>query len=367
MIINAERKDRRELLKFTGGVFRMNPEKHIPKVYAFDDCTDIHGICRDNGKIVGGICVSPGKIAVGGESLVTAGIGSVAVAKNRRNRGIMTELMNYAEEKSISYGAEIGFLTGYRGRYERFGYIPSGMRCSFDISEYFLKGGKNGPSYGFSSALLKSELDNIAELYGALPFGFERRRDRLESVLRTWQSEPYAVSDESGGFCGYLIYKPDEKAITELLTKNTESAAEILRRFAEKRKLKSFSVRACPSQRELIGELMKIAERYRIESAASFKIFNFESFIRKAVNMRLLLAPIQTGSLVLRIENENIKITVGDGGATVSKSSDPPELTLTRSQATVLLTRPEGAMTDNALFNSWAPLCPLGIFSVDLV
>ena len=114
-------------------------------------------------------------------------------------------------------------------------------------------------------------------------------------------------------------------------------------------------------------KLLEFGEHYRAEVPVSLKIFSHRNFIEKMLSLKARLGAVQSGSLVLRIGEETLKITVDGKNVTVFETQEKPELSFTQTEAAVALTRPECAVTENALFNAWTPLCPFSIFSVDTV
>ncbi len=367
MIETAERKDFEELLKFENKTFKIKFENKVPKVYAFCESTDIHGVFRDKGKIVGGICILPGAFLLGDEKLVTAGIGSVGVAKTHRDRGIMKELMQYAEKKSIEYGADIGYLSGYRFRYERFGYVPAGMKYVFEVTDHFIARCKTNESFTFSLVQKKEDFEKVEAFHKTLSARHERESEKFPQILSTWHSKAFLVEDKSKNAVGYLVYKPSENAVSELVLSNNSNAQDILVSFARAQELKNLFAWVYDFQRELLKTMLSFGEHYRIEGSGSLKIFNFKNFIEKMLRFRVSLSPIQSGSVVLKIGDEVLKITVDGKNVAVLATDENPDLTFSKGEATVFLTRPEGGFTENATFNSWAPLCPFGIFDVDMV
>ncbi len=367
MIETAVREDFKELLNFENRVFKIRFENKVEKVYRYAENSGLHGVFREDGRIAGGICILPGKLIMGDEKLVTAGIGSVAVSKNLRGRGIMNELMNYAEKKSLEYGADVGFLSGYRFRYQRFGYVPAGIKCVFEVTDHLIAHTEVGEKLCFLPVKSEKEAEEAFELYSSQKVRFERERERFASILRTWHSEAYLVEDRDGNACGYLIYKGDENAVSELVLEDSKMARNVLVSFAREKRLKNLFVWCCDFQRSLLKELLLFGEHYRTEASVSLKIFNFKSFIEKMLALKARLGAVQSGSLVLRIGEETLKITVEGSVVTVLETQEPPSLSFSQTEAVVALTRPESAATDNALFNAWTPLCPFSIFSVDTV
>lgn len=367
MIETAEKKDFEELLKFENKAFKIKFENKVPKVYDFCENAALHGVFRSNEKIVGGICILPGAFLLGEERLVTAGIGSVGVAKSQRGRGIMKELMQYAEKKSLEYGADVGYLSGYRFRYERFGYVPAGMKYVFEVTDHYIARCKVNVSFAFSLVQSKEDFEKVEAFHKTLPARHERDSKKLLQILSTWHSKAFLVKDENKNAVGYLIYKPSENAVSELVLSNDSEARDVLVSFARAQKLKKLFVWAYDFQRGLLKTLLSFGEHYRIEGSGSLKIFNFKSFIEKMLRFRVSLSPLQSGSVVLKIGDEVLKIIVDGKFAFVIETDEKPELSFSKAEATVFLTRPEGGFTENALFNAWAPLCPFGIFDVDMV
>lgn len=367
MVEAAERKDFEELLKFENKTFKIKFEEKVPRVYAFRESTDFHGVFRDNGKIVGGICVLPGEFCFGNERLVTAGIGSVAVAKSHRDRGIMKELMEFAVKRSEALGAEVGYLSGYRFRYERFGYVPSGIKYVFEVTDHLVSRCRVGEDFSFSLIKSGKDLETAEKFYLSLPARHTRETEKFGEILSMWHSKAYLVKDKSVNAVGYLVYKKDENSVSELILSENKKSRDVLVSFARARRLKNIFVWACDFQRELLSELLKFGEHYRVECACSLKIFNFKSFIEKMLRLRVSLSPLVSGSLVLKIGEETLKITVDGKNVSVAETEETAELCFSKTDATIALTRPECATTENALFNAWTPLCPFGIFSVDEV
>ncbi len=368
MIVAAEKKDFGELLDFENRVFKIDFSKKVGKIYSYPETAALHGIFREKGKIAGAVLVAPGKLVLPSGNLITAGIGSVAVAKSQRGKGIMNELMLYALKKSNELGADIGVLSGYRGRYERYGYVPCAIRYNAEISDHFLLRHKAEKSFEFQKPEGKSALKEIETLHSSLPAFHERESEKLFSILSTWNSEPLLVLDESGKTAGYLIFKGDEKAVSELVLKNSDDVSDVLFAFGKAKKLKSgFHLWISPFQPELLRKVLLFAEHYSIETAASIKFFNYKNVVEKLFSFRQNLSPLPDGSLVLKLGEETLEVTLKNGSVSVSETAKEPELSFSEREATLLLTRPEAAQSSNALFNAWSPLCPFGIFSADKV
>lgn len=367
IIETAKTADFKDLLKFENRVFKIKFENKVPKVYRFPESAALHGVYREGERIAGGVCILPGALIIGNEKLVTAGIGSVAVAKKLRGRGIMNELMLYAEKKSLEYCADIGFLSGYRFRYQRFGYVPAGLKYVFEVSDNLIARTKESEKLCFSPVVSAEDAEAAFALYSAQEVRFDRERERFSAVLGTWRSEAFLIKDERKNVCGYLIYKGDENAVSELILENNAKARDALVLFAREKGLKKLLVWCCDFQRDLLKELFEFGEHYRAEAPVSLKIFSYKNFIEKMLSLKARLGAVQSGSLVLQAGGETLKITVDGKNVTVRETQERPELSFTQAEAAVALTRPECAVTESALFNAWTPLCPFSIFSVDTV
>lgn len=367
-VVTARKDDFNELLSFENRVFKIDFSKKVSKVYAYPETAALHGIYKEKDKIVGAVLLYPGKLVFPNGSLITSGIGSVAVSKSQRGKGIMNELLLFSNQKSSENGADVGILSGYRGRYERYGYIPCGIRYSAEISDHFLLRHKSAHTFAFKKPSNESEFKRIDDFHKALPAFHERESAKLPSILSTWNSEPFLILDESGKTVGYLIFKGDETAVSELILKDNTAAADVLFAFGKQKRLKKgFSLWISPVQPQLLRHVLSFAEHYSVETAASIKIFNYKNFIEKLFSLKQSFVPLPEGELVLKLGEETLEITLKDGIVTVSETKKEPALTFFEKDAALALTRPEYAQSGNALFNAWSPLCPFGIFSVDKV
>lgn len=368
MIFEAERNDFEELLDFENRVFKIDFSKKVPKVYRYPETAAMHGIYKDKGRIVGAVLVYPGKLVLPQGSLTVSGIGSVAVAKSQRGKGIMNELLLYSNKKGLENGADLAILSGYRGRYERYGYVPCGLLYSAEISDHFLRRYNAKKSFSFKKPEKESELLELEALQKTLPAYYERESERLFSILSTWNSEPFLILDDGGKTAGYLIYKGDETAVSELVLKDCADAKDVLSAFGQKKRLKKgFKLWLDPFEPKILKEVLAFAEHYKIETAASIKFLNFKNVIEKLFSFKQSLTPLPEGSIVLKLGEETLEITLKNGGVSVSETKRKPELSFSQQEAALALTRPEAAQSSNALFNAWSPLCPLGISSVDKV
>lgn len=367
-IVEAREKDFEELLSFENRVFKIDFSKKVPKVYRYPETAFLHGIYKEKGKIVGAVLMYPGRLVLPEGSLTVSGIGSVAVSKSQRGKGIMNELLLYSNQKSLEGGADLGILSGYRGRYERYGYVPCGVLYSAEITDHFLKRHRIKKSFSFKKPEKESELFEFEKLQKSLPAYYERESEKLFSVLSTWNSEPFLILDEGRSVAGYLIYKGDERAVSELVLKDCLDARDVLFSFGKEKKLKKgFSLWLDPYSPQLLNEVLSFAEHYKIETAASFKIFNFKNVIHQLFSFKQKTVPLPEGSLVLKLGEETLEITLKNGSVSVNETEKEPMLSFSQQEAVLALTRPETAQSSNALFNAWSPLCPLGISSVDKV
>lgn len=367
MIEKAALSDYHELLSFENRVFHVPFLRKVPKLYRDPAvCTGSHRIVKENGKIVAAIAAWPGTLQTPAGTLHAVGIGSVAVDPSCRGKGYMRDMMRCCDEIAKAQNADVGYLSGYRQRYGRYGYVPGGVRHTFEVSDYFIARHKPAKHYAFLPFRKDpGALPDLLSLHGAQDYRWTR--DDFFLIASTWYCHGWTVRDEAGAVAGYLISERWRREIGELVLGEGISAADVLVDFARARKLNGLRVTLTAGQIGLQRELLQFAEHPTTEAPAMFKIFNFSHTIETLGAWKAQHCALPDGSLVLDIDGEKLRVTVKDNCCTAAPTADKADLTLTKEAATMALTSPFAAPTANALFNAWAPLCPLSIPHVDSV
>ena len=367
MIEKAALSDYHELLSFENRVFHVPFLRKVPKLYRDPAvCTGSHRLVKENGKIVAAIAAWPGELQTPGGSLSAVGIGSVAVDPGCRGKGYMRDLMGCCEEIAKAQNADVGYLSGYRQRYGYYGYVPGGVKESFEVRDYFLDRHKPAKHYTFLPFLKDpAALPDLQALHSAQDYRWTR--DDFFLIATTWYCRGWTVRDEAGAVAGYLITERFRRQIGELVLAQGAAAADVLVCFARARKLNGLRVTLAAGQTALREELLSFGEQPTIESPAMFKIFNFAHTIETLGTWKAQHCAMAAGTLVLDIGGETLRVSVKDGRCTAVPTADKADLTLTKEAATMALTSPFAAPTANALFNAWAPLCPLSLPHVDSV
>ena len=367
MIEKAALSDYRELLAFEDRVFRVPFLRKVPKLYRDPNvCTESHRVIKENGKIVAAIAAWPGTLQTPDGSLSAIGIGSVAVDPSCRGKGYMRDMMRCCNEIAETQAADVGYLSGYRQRYGHYGYVPGGVKHTFEVSDYFVARHQPEKVYTFLPFRKDPDaLQALQALHGAQDYRWAR--DDFFLIASTWYCHGWTVRDNSGTVAGYLISERWRREVGELVLGEGVCAADVLVCFARARRLKNLRVTLTAGQLGLQRELLQFAEHPTLEAPAMFKIFNFAHTIETLGTWKAQHCAIPEGSLVLDIGGEKLRVTVQNNRCTAAPTADEPDLTFTKKTATMALTSPFGAPTANALFNAWAPLCPLSIPHVDSV
>ena len=367
MIEKAALSDYRELLAFENRVFRVPFLRKVPKLYRDPQtCINCHRVVRENGKIVAAIAAWPGTLQTPDGSLSAIGIGSVAVDPGCRGKGYMRDMMDCCDEIAAEQAADVGYLSGYRQRYGHYGYVPGGVKHTFEVSDYFVARHKPAAHYTFLPFRKDpGALPDLLSLHGAQDYRWAR--DDFFLIASSWYCHGWTVRDEAGAVAGYLINERWRREIGELVLGEGVSAADVLVAFARERHLRNLHITLTAGQIGLQKELLQFAEHPTMEAPAMFKIFNFVHTIETLGTWKVQHCALPDGSLVLDIDGETLRVTVKNGRCTAAPTADNADLTFTKETATMALTSPFCAPTANALFNAWAPLCPLSIPHVDSV
>jgi putative acetyltransferase len=95
-------------------------------------------VAVQEGKVVGHILYSPVTAGSGGESLVGAGLGPMAVLPGCQRQGIGGKLIEAGNQKMGEAGYPFIVVLGHTGYYPRFGFRPArsyGVRCEWEVPE----------------------------------------------------------------------------------------------------------------------------------------------------------------------------------------------------------------------------------------
>lgn len=369
MVERAALSDYRELLSFEERVFHVRFRGKVPKLYCDPAvCVDAHRVVKENGRIVAAIAAWPGALVTPAGSLHAVGIGSVAVDGKCRGKGYMREMMLCCDEIARAQNAAVGYLSGYRQRYGYYGYAPGGVHNTYEIRDYYIDRARPQKNYTF--APLRQDagaLSAVFALFAAQDIRWQRTEADFALTASTWRCRAYTVRDDAGAVCGYLITERFFGEIGELVLADAADAADVLPQFARYKKWRRLRVTLQPGQIALQKQLAAFAEHPSVSPPALFKIYDYRTVLEVLGSWKAQTTPLPEGSLVLDLGGTRLRVTVGGGVCTAEPTKDRADLAFDEKEAVTALTTPFAPPTESALFNAWAPLCPLFLPHCDSV
>ena len=360
--------DYNELLRFENKVFKTSFTKIMPKLYRDKEkCTESHIVIKDNGKIIAALAFYDTKLLLGDSEMKAFGIGSVAVDKKYRGRGLMRTLLEQADKIAAEKGAEVAVLSGYRQRYSRFEFERGGIHHTFTLSNYFINHFRSKKKLKFQDPFSSADLlQKCAKLYNSEINRWERKETEFSDIISTWNLDSYAVFDEHR-LLGFLISERDE--IKDIYLSNPVDVAEVLYAFAKSKHRWTLHVKVTDFQKELIRELSGISDEHRISEDASYKIYDYKAFIEKMFAYKAKQTRLTDGEVTLKIDGIGIKIRCAGGVPDISEfDNENADIKTDAVTATRFLTTGFGIEEfNNPVVNAWSPICPVSISTIDEV
>ncbi len=175
--------------------------KLLPKVYREPEKTAReHLIFERDGRIRGLLYRTVTEMDTGSGHLRVGHIGTVCTDPDERGCGIMGRLMTKALEELKAQNCAVAVLSGKRSRYERFGFIPSGVKTEFVLCE------DNLSDMGIQAYSLRPfEAEDAGSAYSLYMKKYprmERQREIFADILGSWHARVMTLCD-NGRFCGY--------------------------------------------------------------------------------------------------------------------------------------------------------------------
>ncbi|MDR2376078.1 MAG: GNAT family N-acetyltransferase [Treponema sp.] len=296
----AEAGDYEELIDFCNYVFSHanSPTDFpalLPKLYRREYFMQgRHYTAREDGRIRAVVGAYPLRLNVLGTVLPGRGIGMVSVHPYARSRGYMRTLMETALADMRRDGIVFGCLGGQRQRYEYFGFSPAGLRVVFECHRTNIRHvlGKDFPPV-FSLRQLSEgdkELEDSYLIHQSKAARFERDRGKFFDILSSWKNRAVALSDENG-FAGYLVYRDSGygdtgTAIQEINLKEPARMIQAIGCFLNHLGRDCVWVDVQPWETEKLEIFSAFAENYRITTAESFTVFDWQPLLSALLQLK---------------------------------------------------------------------------------
>ena len=211
----ARPEERNEIVDFCDLVFSKAHCPHdftalLPKLYSEDgDGAAHHFLLREDGRIVATILAYPVPVHVGGQTLLSLGVGSVSTHPRCRGRGFMQALLAAVDDRARELGADFAVLSGQRQRYEHFRFVHAGYHLRGTLTPDNVRHALRTVSCeGYALApMTQADVPAALALHTAQPSFCERREDAFLDVLRSWNARPLALTRD-GAFIGYASVIP---------------------------------------------------------------------------------------------------------------------------------------------------------------
>ena len=211
----ARPQDKNEIVDFCDLVFSKAHRPHdfttlLPRLYGEGgDGAAHHFLLREDGRIVATILAYPIPVHVGGQTLLSLGVGSVSTHPRFRGQGFMKTLLAAVDDRARELGADFAVLGGQRQRYEHFRYVHAGYQLRGTLSPDNVRHAlRTVSSEGYALApMTQADVPAALALHTAQPSFCERREDAFLDVLRSWNASPFVLTKD-GVFIGYASVVP---------------------------------------------------------------------------------------------------------------------------------------------------------------
>lgn len=377
--LKADENDYEELLDFINYVFSHSGESTdflslLPKLYKNKDKIKYHHIMKVDNRIKGVVGAFPITLSVLDEKVNVVGIGSVSTHPYSKGKGYMKELMNKSIEEMKKDNVDISVLSGYRQRYEYFGYEPCGQQINFNILDVNINYKRKELIDERISLKLLDENDHTIvekayELHSKKNVKVVRKKEEFLDILKSWNCSIYAVfkCDE---FIGYI--SANNGFIDEIVVEDNSDLNLAIASYIKTFKHNEVNLRIPVYETEKITQLIKICENYSITKNNNFRIFNYEKIVRIMLKLKATYSKLEDGEYNISIINYGVlKIKVHKNNVEVKKVQEEPNIELNELEAMEFLFSPIKPYFNfnnevPNFLNSWLPL-PLYIEGLDCV
>ena len=327
--------DRIAYIDFINYVFGFNGAnedflKLLPKLYKeeYDPCHNSFVVTED-GEFRAAVGVFPRTVSVMGETLVSHGIGNVAVHGRCRSKGYMKDCMHLALNDMIAAGADFSDLGGQRQRYNYFSYEACSPARHFSISANNLRHCFAGvPYHPVTFRRLEASdtelLDRAWELHEKKPFHVVRPREQFFDIVCSGYSGITAILD-GDRFCGYFVSE-----LSELTLADPADFDNVIRTYVAE--CGTANVTFPEWETAFCRRAWEICEGTSWENTVMISVFHFEKVVRAMLRFKASYSSLCDGSAVYRVNGiagtETFEVTVKNNEVTVCASDREPTLTL---------------------------------------
>lgn len=377
--LKADENDYEELIDFINYVFSYSGESTdflslLPKLYKNKDKIKYHHIIKVDNRIKGVVGAFPITLSVLDEKVNVVGIGSVSTHPYSKGKGYMKELMNKSIEEMKKDNADMSVLSGYRQRYEYFGYEPCGQQINFNILDVNINYKSNEVIDERISIKLLDEndatiLEKAYELHSKKNVKVVRKKEEFLDILKSWNCRIYSVfkCDE---FIGYI--SANNGFIDEIVVEDNSDLNLAIASYIKTFKQNEVNLRIPVYEIEKITQLIKICENYSITKNNNFRIFNYEKIVRIMLKLKATYSNLEDGEYNISIINYGVlNIKVQKNNVEVKKVQGESHTELNELEAMEFLFSPIKPYFNfnnevPNFLNSWLPL-PLYIEGLDCV
>lgn len=319
-IVQLTASDYDEWLTFLNEVFgRINKtpmdfEKELPKMCVRDEVNMRKHIgVREKGKLCAVVGIYPLPARIAGIPVLFSTVGNVATHWECEGRGYMSKLLDCAMEQLDLLGADASRLSGFRQRYNRYGYESCGTVYQMTLTQrnrialypvfqepFVFKRITRDDTEGLAYAYSLYRKNGIAVVRDAA-LGYQ---DMFDS-LAAWRHTPYLVMRGDGSPVGYLSVSQGEDEIAEAGACEGEVLCEILCQWQAKTgKTLRFSL--APWRTEALRRLSAVCESVIIEAPNLFQIRNWEKITDALLKLKAQSHRMPEGELILEIREYGI-------------------------------------------------------------
>ena len=355
---------------------RHNFEQQLPALYQRND---EHMGCnlaiRHEGRIVAVVGVFPLQWCVGDVRLRIAGIGGVSTHPDCRGQGLMQRLMADALRQIELDRYDLSALGGQRQRYRYFGWELAGVDVVFHLNQKNIQHDlAREPRPRITLEPMPEQTATIAAakaIHDQQDMYCARDAEGFSRFLRNSNARPHVAHNCDGRVVGYLVADTQGAEVRELVAVDTDTGMQMVRLWVESSPDGSrFKFSSLPSA--LSRRLGQIAESTNVTPSCNWQVFNWPRTVDALLRQRHKAMALPTGSVIIRINNGAIRLSVDGDSAVCATTNEEPHFETDPCTAVRLLfgpTPPSGVLRlpqAAAILEAWCPL-PLSISNQDRV